>query len=196
MWSDCLSLVFWVKFTNSLVQFCGILACKIPVCEFHVSILFRVQTWISGPQLRSRILDLSSDQEFWISIQITNSDSQSRSGILRLNPSKSPDARSATSGWLNLWISFLQFWVNLALKVESRLSQFGPGRNLQILPFYFCPFSPSHHLFLCPALILNSLVRFLFLILHSLSPISPCPFLCPFWPCLFHVCKCTICQSS
>ena len=116
--------------------------------------------------------------------------------FLVLNPSKSPDVRSATSGWLNLWISFLQFWVNLALKVESRLSQFGPGRNLQILPFYFCPFSPSHHLFLCPALILNSLVRFLFLILHSLSPIFPCPFLCPFWPCLFHVCKCTICQSS
>ena len=82
--------------------------------------------------------------------------------FLVLNPSKSPDVRSATSGWLNLWISFLQFWVNLALKVESRLSQFGPGRNLQILPFYFCPFSPSHHLFLCPALILNSLVLFPF----------------------------------
>ena len=161
MWSDYPSLVFWVKFTNPLVQFFGLLAWKIPVCEFHVSILSRVQTWISGPQLRSRIfgsqfrsgiLNLNPDPDFWFSIQIPIFDSQSRSGILRLNPSKSPDVRSATSGWLNLWISFLQFWVNLALKVESRLSQFGPSGNLQILLFYFCPFSLNHHLFLCPAL--------------------------------------------
>jgi len=32
--------------------------------------------------------------------------------------------------------------------------------DLQIFPFYFCPFSPSHHLILCPYLILNSLVLF------------------------------------
>ena len=114
----------------------------------------------SFPKFRLGFPGLSSDHEFWISVQISNSDSHFRPGILRLSLSKSPDVRSVTPGWLNLWIYFLQFWVNLALKVESRLSQFGPVADLQIFPFYFCPFSPSHHLILCPYLILNSLVLF------------------------------------